>query len=110
MSASTTPPKSPAALGGLTICWLLGEDPRAITTKNGDRRTVIELRDPVRLSNSMVLWLDGEADAFAGVQPGSAIAIHVRSVRSGRARGELVADTDRDIAAAAFARVREAGR
>jgi hypothetical protein len=106
----STNPKPHAAIGGFTSCWVLGDDPRAITTKNGDRRTVIELRDPARLSNSMVLWVDGEADAFAGVQPGTAIALHVRGVRSGRGRGELVADVDREAVIAAFARVREASR
>lgn len=110
MSANTTSPNPPAALGGLTVCWLLGDDPRAITTKNGERRTVIELRDPARLSHSMVLWLDGEADAFAGLKPGTPLALHVRSVRSGRARGELVADADRETVPAAFARTREASR
>lgn len=99
----------PAALvGGLTLTWLLGDDPRTITTKAGDKRTVVELRDPARLSQSLVIWLDGEAESLPKLSTGTPISLHVDSVRSGRARGELVASVARQALESAFARAREA--
>ena len=52
-----------AALWGL-LTWLLGDDPRTITTKADEKRTVVELRDPARLSQSLVIWLDGAAETL----------------------------------------------
>ena len=94
-------------LGGLAISWYLGDDPSTITTKNGDVRTVIELRDPARLSRSISIWLDGEGEAFDGVRPGALITLHLESVRSGRGRGELVADVSRSQVEAAFEQARQ---
>jgi hypothetical protein len=98
----------PAALiGGLALTWLLGDDPRTITTKTGEKRTVIELRDPARLSQSLVIWLDGEAESLPRLATGTSVSLHVESVRSGRGRGELVATVSRQAVAAAFARAGE---
>jgi hypothetical protein len=85
-----------ALTGGLTVTWILGDDPRTITTKEGEKRTVLELRDPRRLSNSLVIWLDGEAESLPTIAPGTLVTVHVQSVRSGRARGELVGSTTRE--------------
>jgi hypothetical protein len=65
--SSTSNTENPRVYGGMTLAWLLGEEPRAVTTKTGDVRTVIELRDPKRLSNSITIWLDGDAKAFEHV-------------------------------------------
>ena len=94
-------------LGGLAISWYLGDDATTITTKSGDVRTVIELRDPARLSRSIAIWLDGEGEAFEGVRPGAVISLHLESVRSGRGRGELVADVSRSQVEAAFEQARQ---
>lgn len=100
-------PRPAARGGGLTLTWLLGDDPRTITTKGVDKRTVIELRDAARLSQSLVIWLDGEADGLPELRTGTPVALHVESVRSGRGRGELVANVSREAIVAAFARARE---
>lgn len=92
--------------GGFHLSWLLGDDPRTVTTKNGDTRTVVELRDPARLSSSLVLWLDADGEQFQGVPPNTPISLHVKSVRSGRGRGELLGDADPTAVAAAFAAAR----
>lgn len=95
----------PAPLvGGIFLTWLLGDEPRTITTKTGDKRTVVEFRDPQRLSQSLVLWLDGEADSLPTLAPGAPVKLHVQSVRSGRARGELVGDMSHAALSASFAR------
>ncbi|WDT93807.1 hypothetical protein JDY09_00655 [Thermoleophilum album] len=90
------------------MTWLLGDRPRTITTKAGEKRTIVELRDPARLSQSLVIWLDGGADDLPDLRIGTPIAFHVEAVRSGRARGELVATVSREAVVAAFARAREA--
>jgi hypothetical protein len=98
----------PAGLtGGLAMTWLLGDEPRTITTKAGEKRTVVELRDPRRLSNSLVIWLDGEAEDLPKLAPGAAVSLHVQSVRGGRARGELVASVSRAVVSAALAEAGE---
>jgi hypothetical protein len=100
----------PALSGGLSVTWILGDDPRTITTKEGEKRTVLELRDPRRLSNSLVIWLDGEAESLPTVAPGTPVAVHVQSVRSGRARGELVGSTSREAVEKALDRARSVER
>jgi hypothetical protein len=101
-------PNGPAAppAGGLHLAWLLADDPRTITTKDGAKRTVVELRDPRRLSQSLVLWLGGEVGSLAGVQPGALIQLHVEKVRAGRSRGELVGEVRREVVEAAFTHAR----
>jgi len=89
-------------LGGLVISWYLGDDPNTIKTKAGDVRTVIDLRDPSRLSRSISIWLDGDGQILEGVKPGTVITLHVESVRSGAGRNELVAEVDRAQVEAAF--------
>jgi hypothetical protein len=92
--------------GGVIFAgWLLGEEVRTINTKSGEEKCVVSLRDPRRLSNALVVWLDGPAgDVLSAVEPGTAISLHVPAVRAGKARGELVADTDRGAVEAAFVR------
>lgn len=105
MSQTKTPTHSqPPMLGGLHIAWLLADDVRTINTKDGAERTVVELRDPRRLSQSLVLWLDGPAGALERVAPGTLVQLHVAAVRPGRGRGELVGQVDRAAVEAAFAR------
>jgi hypothetical protein len=104
--SSTSNTENPRVYGGMTIAWLLGDEPKAITTKTGDVRTVIELRDPKRLSNSITIWLDGDAKAFELVSPGVAIALHVEGLRAGKGRGELVATVERAVVEEAFRRAR----
>jgi hypothetical protein len=108
MSVSTDVNAIPAGLtGGVSFTWLLADEPHTITTKAGDKRTVLELRDPRRLSSSLVVWLDGEADGLPQVAPGAAVSLHVEAVRGGRARGELVASVSRAVVSAALARAGE---
>jgi hypothetical protein len=108
MPVSTDVNAIPAGLtGGVSLTWLLADEPRTITTKTGEKRTVLELRDPRRLGNSLVVWLDGEADDLPQVAPGAAVTLHVQSVRGGRARGELVASVSRAVVSAALAQAGE---
>lgn len=98
----------PAAIGGLSLVWLLADDPRAVQTKAGKTMTVVELRDPTRLANSLVLWVEGAVSGvFEQVPPRTPIALHVPSVRSGRGRGELIASVSRESLEAAFTRALE---
>lgn len=92
------------AVGGARFAWLLGEEPRSMTTKKGERRTVLTLHDPKRLTQTLAIWLDGEADDLPVVKPRSPVVIHVESVRSGQARGELVASVSREAVVAALTR------
>lgn len=98
------------ATGGIVVAWLLGDDPKTIKTREGQEKTIVELRDPRRLSNSIVIWLDGPAGALTRAQPGSVIHLRVDGVRSGRARGELVASVSREAVESAFARALEVQR
>lgn len=92
-----------ALAGGLTVRWLLAAPVRSFDSKkDGNRRTVIELRDPTRLGNSLVVFLDGDAGELASVQPSTAVTLHVQEVRSGQNRGELVATTSREAVERAF--------
>lgn len=94
-------------LGGLTVSWYLGDDPKTITTKAGDVRTIIELRDPQRLSRSISIWIDGDGESLKGVKPGAVISLHLESARSGRGRNELVGEVERASVEAAFEWARE---
>jgi hypothetical protein len=97
--------KDSSLTGGLSLTWILCDNPRTITTKTGDRRTLVELRDPRRLSNSIVIWLDGDAEGLSPVTPGTPVTVLVESVRS-RSREqlrELVGNATREAVEAAFA-------
>jgi hypothetical protein len=100
MTNNTTHPPAPA--GGFLITWILADTPRSITTRDGSEKTIIELRDPTRLAQSITVWLDGSAGVLADVQPGAAISLHVPMLRAGKARGELVASVDRAAVERAF--------
>lgn len=89
-------------LGGLVVSWYLGDDPNTITTKTGDVKTIVDLRDPTRLSRSITIWLDGDGAALEGVKPGAVITLHLESIRSGSGRNELAAEVDRPQVEAAF--------
>lgn len=107
MTQSKTPtpiPNQPPHLGGLHLAWLLADDVRTIRTKDGNERTVVELRDPRRLSQSLVVWLDGPAGALASAVPGTLVQLHVDAARPGRGRGELIGQVERSAVEAAFAR------
>ena len=90
--------------GGLTVSWLLASPARSFTSKQTDTvKTVVELRDPRRLSNALVVFPRREEGPLAAVEPGSVVTLHVDEVRGGRNRGELVATVSRETVEAAFA-------
>jgi hypothetical protein len=97
---------NPHTLGGFTLSWLLAAPARSFTSKTtGTSKTVIELRDPQRLAQSLTVFLDGEAGPkLEAVPPRSLITLHVEEVRSGRGRGELIASVERAAVEAAFER------
>jgi hypothetical protein len=100
---STQEEKRSPVRGGLTVAWLLAAPVRSFDSKkDGNRRTVIELRDPTRLGNSLVVFLDGDAGKLASVQPSTVVTLHVEEVRSGQGRGELVATATREAVERAF--------
>lgn len=107
--SQTTNPKQPV-VGGLTLTWYLADQPRTVQTKAGKEMTVLELRDPRRLANSLILWLDGPATGvLEQVPPNTLVSLHVESVRSGRARGELIGQVaSREVVEAAFLLAAEA--
>jgi hypothetical protein len=88
-------------VSGLTVSWLLADDPRTVRTQQGEERTVIELRDPRRLANAIVIWLDGPAGALAQVPAGTPIHIHLDALRAGKNRGSLIATVSREAVEAA---------
>lgn len=92
------------AVGGARFAWELGEEPRSITTKTGERRTILTLHDPERLTHTLVIWLDGTTDGLPVVKPRSPVVIHVDGVRAGKVRGELVASVSREAVVAALTR------
>ena len=99
---STSVSKTPNA-GGVLVTWLLASPIRSFTSKTtGEERTVVELRDPAALGNSLVLFLDGAPGALADVPTNTLVALRVDSVRSGRGRGELVGTVARADVEAAF--------
>lgn len=101
---STQEDKRSAMRGGVTVSWLLAAPVRSFDSKrDGRRRTVVELRDPSRLGNSLVVFLDGDADKLEAVQPGALVTLHVEEVRSGQGRGELIGTASREAVERAFA-------
>lgn len=97
-------PSAVPSRGGFFLSWVLGDTIRTVKTRDGVERTVCELRDPDRLSQSLVLWLDGPAGALERVPLGARVQLHLPAVRAGRGRGEFVAqDVSRDAVEAAFA-------
>jgi hypothetical protein len=102
---STQPQKTTPAAGGLTVSWLLASPVRSFVSKRDDQpRTVVELRDPARLSSSLVFFLDGEPGRLASLPVNSRVTVRVDEVRSGRGRGELVGSVSRAALEEAFAR------
>jgi hypothetical protein len=83
--------------------WVWAREPYSFVSKTtGAETTVVELRDPRRLGNALVVYLDGEVGNLAGVPVGTPVTLHVEEVRSGRNRGELVGRAARaDVEAAA---------
>lgn len=88
--------------GGLHINWKLGDDPRPVNTKAGPR-TIVELRDPSRLSRSIVLWLDIAPEDLPAVKCGSYIALRLNSANPSQFPGQLTGDVDTQALIAAFA-------
>jgi hypothetical protein len=96
----TTPP-----LGGVHVEWIVSQPAREYTSKaDGATRTVVELRDPSRLGNSITLFLDGPAGDLAKVAANATVRLRLEEVRPGRGRGELVGSANREDVDAAFAR------
>lgn len=104
--SSTSKNPSIPQVGGLSVTWYLGDEPNTFTNKAGEVKTVVELRDPARLANSITIWLDGDGSKLAGVVPGTLVSIHLTSVRSGRGRSELVANVEPATVEEAFNRAR----
>lgn len=96
---------SSPSLGGLTVHnWLLATQPREFNSKKtGELMTVAELRDPARLSNSLVLFLDGPAGRLASGAASTAVTVRLDEVRGGRNRGELTGRVSRESLEAAVA-------
>jgi len=89
--------------GGLTVEWLLAAPVRSFVSKtSGKTKTVVELRDPTRLGNSLVVFLDGEAAGLARIEPSTIGTLHVEEVRSGQGRGELIGTATRKDVEQAF--------
>ena len=61
--------------------------------------TVVELRDPARLGNSIVIFLDGPAGPLEAVEPGAEVTPHLEEVRSSLAPWPLDSFLDRNVAA-----------
>lgn len=104
---STQPQRqAPPSVGGLVVSWLLAAPVRSFVSKvDNKKRTVFELRDPARLGNSLVVFLDGEPGTLAAVPPNTRITLRLDEVRSGRGRGELVGSVPRAVVEQAFAAV-----
>ena len=101
---STESQRQVATDGGLTVSWLLAAPVRSFVSKtSGQTCTVVELRDPARLGNSLVLFLDGESGPLAQVSPNTLLTLRVTEVRSGSGRGELIGTATRESVEAAFA-------
>lgn len=101
MSTQTDRPASPP--GGIHFSWLLAAPVRSFVSKaSGATRTVVELRDPARLGNSLVLFLDGEAGPLANVPANTRVTLRVDEVRSGSHRGELIGSVSREAVMEAF--------
>lgn len=89
------------------LTWLLAETPQRRNTAKGVS-TLVELVDPQRLKRSLVVWLDGEpGDILSAARPRTPIALHVETVYSGKAHGELVGVASRESVEAAFTRAVE---
>ena len=96
MTNQSSTPKNPSnpQVGGLSVTWYLGDDPNTFTNKAGEVKTVVELRDPALLANSITIWLDGDGSKLAGVGPGTLVSIHLTSLSSVCGCGELVANVE----------------
>jgi hypothetical protein len=99
-SANTAMPS-----GGIHIVnWILAAPIHAFTSKTTqERKTVVELRDGQCLSNSLVVFLDGEAGPLEAATPGVRVSLHLTSVRSGKSRGELIGSASREAVESALA-------
>jgi len=96
-------------VGGVTFTWLLGGPVSSFVSKaTGEPKTVIELRDPARLRNSLVLFLDGEPGELERIKPHTTVTLRVDEVRKGSGRGELIGEVNREAVETAFGRARSA--
>jgi hypothetical protein len=93
-----------APRGGVTFnSWVLAGSPREFTSKStGTAMTLVELRDPERLGNSLVLFADGPLGKLAAVRPSTPVTLRVDEVRGGRHRGELSGSVARVVLEAAL--------
>ena len=84
-------------MGGITVSWILAQPVRGYVAKSdGQPRTIIELRDPARLGNSITLVCDGEVGKLESVPAHKVITLQLDEVRGGRSRGELVGSASRE--------------
>lgn len=93
-----------AGRGGLTVNgWLLAASPREFVSKrSGEPMTIVELRDPRRLGNSVVIFLDGNAGVLASAEPSRPVTVTLDEVSGGRNRGELTGRVAREALVAAL--------
>jgi hypothetical protein len=99
---------SPAGVGGLVVSWVLGQPVRGyVSKKTSTPGTIVELRDPARLGNSLTVFLDGEPGALASIAPNTLVTLRLESVSAGRRYGELTGRASRVAVEAAFGAVAE---
>jgi hypothetical protein len=104
---SPTPQKKTveAELGGVFVAWILSQPVRSYESKkDGQPKTVVELRDPARLGNSITVFLDGEAGPLAHTSTNALVKVRFDEVRPGQGRGELVGTVERAVLEAACAK------
>jgi hypothetical protein len=93
-----------AGRGGVTVNgWLLSAPPREFVSKrSGQPMTLVELRDPQRLGNSLVIFLDGEAGVLSSAVPPRPVTLTLDELSGGRGRGELTGRVGREALVAAL--------
>lgn len=103
---TTAEPKATtdALAGGITITWILGRKVHSyVGKKDGKTRTIVELRDPACLGNSITLFLDGDSGALESVKVHTSITLRLDELRAGNSPGALTGSVAREVVEAAFA-------
>jgi hypothetical protein len=84
-------------------CWLVAAPPRDFTSKkSGALLTIVELRNPQNLGNSVVFFADGAVGRLASVPAGQVVSVPADEVAGGRNRGELTGRITRPALEAAL--------
>lgn len=91
--------------GGLYIEWIVSRPIRPFTRKrDGSIGSIIELRDPAMLGNSVTIFADGEPGALEKVPVHTLVKLRLDEVSGGSngRRGELTGSAERSVIDAAF--------